>query len=152
MVVRRRRDRPPRNLMQRRVLPAEAPVGQRVEDVHLGNGVFDQAQEEVFKQVGANAVKNTIEGFNSTIFAYGQTGSGKTFTMTGGPTRYADRGLIPRSISTIFQEFRTRTDVQSKTYISYLEIYNERGYDLLDPSHETKALEDLPKVPTCLTS
>jgi kinesin family protein 6/9 len=109
-------------------------------------------QEEVFKQVGANAVKNTIEGFNSTIFAYGQTGSGKTFTMTGGPTRYADRGLIPRSISTIFQEFRTRTDVQSKTYISYLEIYNERGYDLLDPSHETKALEDLPKVPTCLTS
>ena len=30
--------------------------------------------------------------------------------------------------------------------ISYLEIYNEAGYDLLDPSHETKGLEDLPKV------
>ena len=30
--------------------------------------------------------------------------------------------------------------------ISYLEIYNEAGYDLLDPSHESKGLEDLPKV------
>jgi kinesin family protein 6/9 len=30
--------------------------------------------------------------------------------------------------------------------ISYLEIYNESGYDLLDPNHETKKLEDLPKV------
>jgi kinesin family protein 6/9 len=46
----------------------------------------------------------------------------------------------------IFGEFRNRTDVQLKAYVSYLELYNEAGYDLLDPSHETKALEDLPKV------
>ena len=25
-------------------------------------------------------------------------------------------------------------------------MYNETGYDLLDPGHETKSLEDLPKV------
>ncbi len=31
-------------------------------------------------------------------------------------------------------------------YISYLEIYNEAGYDLLDPSQDTKALEELPYV------
>lgn len=30
--------------------------------------------------------------------------------------------------------------------ISYLEIYNDKGYDLLDPAHEHKALEDLPRV------
>jgi len=46
----------------------------------------------------------------------------------------------------IFNEFRKRVDVQFKAYVSYLEIYNEQGYDLLDPSHETKALEDLQKV------
>lgn len=66
--------------------------------------------------------------------------------MTGGPERYVDRGIIPRAISMIFSEFRGRSDVQLKAYISYLELYNETGYDLLDPSHETKALEDLPKV------
>ena len=103
-------------------------------------------QEEVFKKVGAPAVQNALDGFNSTIFAYGQTGSGKTFTLTGGPERYVDRGIIPRSISMIYNEFRTRSDMQFKAYVSYLELYNETGYDLLDPSHETKALEDLPKV------
>jgi kinesin family member 6/9 len=104
------------------------------------------SQEDVFNKVGLPAVQNAIEGFNSTIFAYGQTGSGKTFTLTGGPERYVDRGIIPRSISHIYNEFRTRTDIQFKAYVSYLELYNEIGYDLLDPSHETKALEDLPKV------
>lgn len=32
------------------------------------------------------------------------------------------------------------------THVSYMEIYNDRGYDLLDPEHETHALEDLPWV------
>ena len=50
-------------------------------------------QDDVFKKVGTAAVQNALDGFNSTIFAYGQTGSGKTFTITGGPERYADRGL-----------------------------------------------------------
>lgn len=30
--------------------------------------------------------------------------------------------------------------------VSYLEIYNEIGYDLLDPDREVKALEDLTRV------
>lgn len=37
-----------------------------------------------------------------------------------------------------------RPDTHFNVYISYLEIYNEAGYDLLDPSHETKSLEELP--------
>lgn len=112
------------------------------------NGVLDpsSSQDDVFKKVGTSAVKNALDGFNSTIFAYGQTGSGKTFTLTGGPEKYSDRGIIPRAISMIYNEIRQRSDVQFKAFISYLELYNEQGYDLLDPSHETKALEDLPKV------
>lgn len=107
---------------------------------------MNTSQDTVFQKVGQAAVANALEGFNSTIFAYGQTGSGKTFTLTGGPEKYADRGIIPRAINMLFNEFRTRGDAQYKAYISYLEIYNEQGYDLLDPSHESKALEDLNKV------
>lgn len=33
-----------------------------------------------------------------------------------------------------------------QVYISYLEIYNEVGYDLLDPTREVQAMEDLPQV------
>ena len=32
------------------------------------------------------------------------------------------------------------------THVSYLEIYNEAGYDLLDPRNDIKNMEDLPKV------
>nr|KAG5696960.1 hypothetical protein BaRGS_008422 [Batillaria attramentaria] len=37
-------------------------------------------------------------------------------------------------------------DLTFTIHISYLEIYNESGYDLLDPKHEAAKLEDLPKV------
>lgn len=42
-------------------------------------------------------------------------------------------------------------EIEYSTYISYLEIYNESGYDLLDPNHEAAKLEDLPWV-TCSAS
>ena len=60
------------------------------------------------------------------IHIYFSTGSGKTFTLTGGPEKYADRGIIPRSISMLFGEFRKKTDTQFKMFISYMEIYNDK--------------------------
>lgn len=54
----------------------------------------------------------SLDGINGTVFAYGQTGSGKTFTITGGPQRYADRGIIPRAISLIFSSIAERKDTQ----------------------------------------
>jgi len=76
----------------------------------------------------------------------GQTGSGKTFTITGGPSRYEDRGLIPRTLAYVFNETEKRANLHYDISISYLEIYNNSGYDLLDPNHDSKKLEDLPKV------
>ena len=70
---------------------------------------------------------------------------GKTFTLTGGSERYADRGIIPRAISTIYSEVRNRTDLQYKVTISYFEIYNEQGHDLL-ASDDSKPLEELPHI------
>jgi kinesin family protein 6/9 len=112
------------------------------------DGLFDvhAGQDEIFDGVARDAVDAALDGFNATVFAYGQTGSGKTFTITGGPERYQDRGLIPRSLQRIFVAMKERTDVQYTAYVSYLEIYNESGYDLLDPSQESKALEELPRV------
>ena len=63
---------------------------------------------QVFDRLAADMLLGTLEGINATIFAYGQTGSGKTFTITGGPERYANRGLIPRSISFLFQNIAQR--------------------------------------------
>ncbi|DBA74016.1 TPA: hypothetical protein ACH3X1_010839 [Trebouxia sp. C0004] len=103
-------------------------------------------QDEVFEKVARPVGLGALQGFNGTVFAYGQTGSGKTFTVTGGPERYVDRGIIPRSISLVFGEVAKRGDYQYTVHISYLEIYNETGYDLLNPEREVQMLEDLPKV------
>ncbi|KAM9467074.1 kinesin-like protein KIF6 [Clarias gariepinus] len=110
--------------------------------------VFDQAikQEEIFEAIAKPVADNVLAGYNGTIFAYGQTGSGKTFTITGGPECYSDRGIIPRTLSYLYQHFSQDSSMVYTTHISYLEIYNEVGYDLLDPRHEASNLEDLPKV------
>jgi kinesin family protein 6/9 len=91
-------------------------------------------------------VVGALDGYNGTVFAYGQTGSGKTYTITGSAERYVDRGLIPRALSLIFSELANRSDSIYQLHFAYLEIYNEIGYDLLNPNHDTESLQDLPKV------
>ncbi|KAM6973293.1 kinesin-like protein KIF6 [Aplochiton taeniatus] len=110
--------------------------------------VFDQAvkQEEIFETIAKPVADSVLAGYNGTVFAYGQTGSGKTFTITGGAERYSDRGIIPRTLSYLYERFSQDSGMVYTTHISYLEIYNEVGYDLLDPRHEASRLEDLPKV------
>ncbi|KAM8945378.1 kinesin-like protein KIF6 [Pelodytes ibericus] len=103
-------------------------------------------QESVFERIAKPVAESVLTGYNGTIFAYGQTGSGKTFTITGGAERYSDRGIIPRTLSYIFEQFQKDSGKIYTIHISYLEIYNECGYDLLDPRHEASKLEDLPKV------
>ncbi|EFN54139.1 hypothetical protein CHLNCDRAFT_135529 [Chlorella variabilis] len=103
-------------------------------------------QDEVFERVAAPVLLSALDGYNGTVFAFGQTGSGKTFTICGGTERYADRGLIPRAISALFAEAARRTDHTYVLHISYMEVYCETGFDLLEPNREVKALEDLPKL------
>ncbi|KAL9181912.1 hypothetical protein ACHAXT_012255 [Thalassiosira profunda] len=112
------------------------------------SGILDEAasQRDVFRTVGIPALKNALAGFNSTIFAYGQTGSGKTFTITGGPEKYEHRGIIPRALAHLFKAMKGEEE-QGTTftcYVSYLEIYNQTGYDLLHTP--STAGDDIPKV------
>ena len=90
------------------------------------------AQEEVFEYV-KSVISVSTKGFNGTVFAYGPTGSGKTFTMSGSSSNFNYRGIIPRSITRLFQELGGKIDFDSKVSISYLEIYNEIIFDLLSP-------------------
>jgi kinesin family protein 6/9 len=66
--------------------------------------------------------------------------------MTGGATKYEDRGIIPRALTHIFDHISSQSEYTYTVRISYLEIYNDNGYDLLDPDHDSKELSQLPKV------
>ncbi|KAL3921020.1 MAG: hypothetical protein SGPRY_005043 [Prymnesium sp.] len=99
------------------------------------NGILpgESTQEEVFATVALPVVSSVLEGYNGTIFAYGQTGSGKTFSLTGGSASFAQRGIIPRAIAAIYSHIKQSSDADYTVRVSYLEIYNQHGFDLLDP-------------------
>ncbi|XP_045782885.1 protein claret segregational-like [Maniola jurtina] len=98
------------------------------------DGIFTphSTQEDVFAEV-SQMVQSALDGYNVCIFAYGQTGSGKTYTMEGG-CGVEQYGIIPRAINMIFTCMddlkRMGWDLTIKA--SFLEIYNEIIYDLLN--------------------
>ncbi|XP_018096503.1 kinesin-like protein KIF13A isoform X2 [Xenopus laevis] len=97
-------------------------------------------QEAVFKCLGEGILDNAFQGYNACIFAYGQTGSGKSFSMMG----TADKpGLIPRLCCALFERTsEEESDSQSfKVEVSYMEIYNEKVRDLLDPKGNRHSLK-----------
>ncbi|KAF0691365.1 Aste57867_17385 [Aphanomyces stellatus] len=103
-------------------------------------------QDDVFKAVGMRVVDNTIEGYNGSIFAYGQTGSGKTHTMQGDMTDGSvERGVIPRILEYLFETL-AQNETSFDMTCSYLEIYNEKIFDLLDASAEPKSIREDPLV------
>lgn len=87
-------------------------------------------QEEVWTRVAQPIADNCLQGFNGTIFAYGQTGSGKTFTMQGHPP--LQPGIIPRTLEYLFGRMRG-DEGEWEVRLSFVEIYNECIFDLLDP-------------------
>uniref|UniRef100_A0AAR2K0W2 Kinesin family member 13Bb n=1 Tax=Pygocentrus nattereri TaxID=42514 RepID=A0AAR2K0W2_PYGNA len=96
-------------------------------------------QEVVFQCLGESLLDNAFQGYNACIFAYGQTGSGKSYTMMGSAEQ---PGLIPRLCSSLFQ--RTAQELREgesfTVEVSFMEIYNEKVRDLLDPKGSSQAL------------
>lgn len=69
-----------------------------------------------------------MEGYHGTVFAYGMTGTGKTFSMQG---TAISPGVIPLAITDIFSYIRENPSREFLLRVSYLEIYNEKIFDLL---------------------
>eukprot|EP00347_Sterkiella_histriomuscorum_P009120 403342444 len=130
--------------------------------------VLDQksSQSQIYAFV-SEAVKCVLSGINSTIFAYGQTGSGKTYSMFGPQWEESiklnkrhqrsqiknnlreqmfglnqeQEGVIPRAIREIFQEIRNKNDKQHTVYCSFIQIYNEKIFDLLQDADAKNPLK-----------
>jgi kinesin family member 1 len=91
-------------------------------------------QNNLFQDLGAPLLDNAFQGYNNCIFAYGQTGSGKSYSMMG---YREEAGVIPRICRDMFAritELQSDPNLRCRVEVSYLEIYNERVRDLLNPS------------------
>ncbi|ORZ21973.1 hypothetical protein BCR42DRAFT_160311, partial [Absidia repens] len=92
-------------------------------------------QQTVYNDLGEDLLNHAFDGYNCCIFAYGQTGSGKSYSMMG----YGeDKGIIPRTCSELFNRINQNTDtsVTFAAEVSYIEIYNEKVRDLLNPKNK----------------
>eukprot|EP00762_Andalucia_godoyi_P007200 ANDGO_08113.mRNA.1 Kinesin-like protein KIN-5C len=82
---------------------------------------LSQFYSSEIKPMVLNAVKNSTA---CSVFAYGVTGSGKTHTMHGSAS---EAGVIPRAVHDVFANLKPK----QRVLVSYLEIYQEKVYDLL---------------------
>ncbi|EDS36967.1 kinesin-II 95 kDa subunit [Culex quinquefasciatus] len=98
------------------------------------DNIFDEtvATRELFDRVCRPVLLASLNGINGTIFAYGQTSSGKTYTMMGDET---EPGVVPLAAREIFREIELNKDRQFLIRVGYIEIYNEKIFDLLDRSN-----------------
>uniref|UniRef100_A0A7N6B5D8 Kinesin family member 13Bb n=1 Tax=Anabas testudineus TaxID=64144 RepID=A0A7N6B5D8_ANATE len=96
-------------------------------------------QDVVFQCLGESLLNNAFMGYNACIFAYGQTGSGKSYTMMGSEEQ---PGLIPRLCNSLFRRIvnEAREGESFTVEVSYMEIYNEKVRDLLDPKGSRQSL------------
>ena len=104
----------------------------------------EASQSAVF-DTATPLIDRALDGYNATVLAYGQTGSGKTHTMGSSAAHEgADpetEGLIPRALRYLFAALEARGGsgsgegaLQWRAHASFIEVYNEKVYDLLGPS------------------
>ncbi|KAF8576210.1 kinesin-like protein [Ramaria rubella] len=95
------------------------------------------SQQTLYDDLGKELLDHGFAGFNACILAYGQTGSGKSYSMMG---YGADKGIIPLTCSELFlrTEAKEAMDPNLKftVEVSYIEIYNEKVRDLLNPKNK----------------
>jgi centromeric protein E len=96
-----------------------------------------------------DTVTSVMDGFHASVFCYGQTSSGKTHTVQGsdgidhlasrgrqldagvGIDAAWDAGLIELSLRSIFDYIASHQEREFLLRVSYLEVYNEKIFDLL---------------------
>ncbi|EIW62237.1 kinesin-domain-containing protein [Trametes versicolor FP-101664 SS1] len=94
------------------------------------------SQQTLYDDLGKELLDHSFSGFNACIVAYGQTGSGKSYSMMG---YGADKGIIPLTCLELFSRVEQKTaqdpNVSFTVEVSYIEIYNEKVRDLLNPKN-----------------
>ena len=98
---------------------------------------------QVYDNTVRGLIPGVLKGLNATVFAYGATGSGKTYTMVGNER---DPGLMVMSLRDIFHQMDLDREKEFDVRCSYLEVYNEVIYDLLQVNSPGLELREDPEL------
>eukprot|EP01080_Neovahlkampfia_damariscottae_P002369 gene2369-2836_t len=103
------------------------------------NKVFPSksTQEDLFFEV-SKFIQSAMDGDQVCVFAYGQTSSGKTYTMMREDSQQNQQGMIQQSVHKIFSDFQHQKNISFSVESSFIEIYKDKIYDLLNLEKDIK--------------
>ncbi|XP_068655953.1 kinesin-like protein KIN-4C [Aristolochia californica] len=109
---------------------------------------------KIFYDCVAPLVESLFNGYNATVLAYGQTGSGKTYTMGTNYTTDANScGIIPKVMDSIFSKVEAlKESTEFLIRVSFIEIFKEEVFDLLDQSPVCPTKNDVTAAKTSAIS
>ncbi|OEH75393.1 kinesin motor domain-containing protein [Cyclospora cayetanensis] len=116
---------------EKEAVEVKVPLKHESYQFRFNKVLHNASQETVFNECLPKILQGAVEGYNGTVMAYGQTGAGKTYTMCGSLRSFDLRGIIPRSISSLFSLLEEQTGIEFSLCVSYCEIYSELIFDLL---------------------
>ncbi|KAF5746767.1 kinesin-like protein BC2 [Tripterygium wilfordii] len=121
------------------VIPGEPQVqiGSHAFTYDFVYGSKGSSSSTIYDECVAPLVDAIFHGYNATVLAYGQTGSGKTYTMgTNYTGEGSNEGIIPKVMENIFKRVdKMKDSTEFLIRISFIEIFKEEVFDLLDPNY-----------------
>ncbi|CAH1232064.1 KIF4A [Branchiostoma lanceolatum] len=129
-----------------RLMQVSVPTKNNGVQQFIFNKVFPEetTQAEIYNTMASPIVDAVLEGYNGCILCYGKTGSGKTYTMAGPSDRDLNEkteGIIYRALKQLFLKSQKKQDWNIAFFVSVLEIYNEKVFDLTVPRKERPSLD-----------
>ena len=99
------------------------------------DNAFDEhkTSEDVYKYMVRPLLDLLFNDGTVTCFAYGQTGSGKTFTM---------QSIQTDVVNDIFKIIANNPDANAEVFLSFIEIYGGKCFDLLNNKNKINVMED----------
>ncbi|CAK8693257.1 unnamed protein product [Clavelina lepadiformis] len=95
----------------------------------------NSTQKDAYDVTTGPLVENTLKGYHSCLIAYGSPGTGKSHSLYGKASSGKYKGMIIRAAEALINAV-DKTSANQKTDISmsFVQLYNEKFYDILDPS------------------
>ena len=112
-------------------------------------GGADGSQQTIYDTVGARAVSRVVAGQNVAFVAHGQALAGKRWTLLGDLDSPPDHGIVPRAVAQLLATVPGRggavaTGGEYELRLSWVEVCEERLFDLLRPGSDELQLGDSP--------